>query len=57
MILLIGVFLNVIIIIFNLLLTILLLFSFTTSKTKVLFFILMCVHTRERGSSHGFVGV
>ena len=32
-------------------------FSFTTFMIKVLFFILMCVHTRERGSSPGFVGV
>ena len=52
----ISVFLNFIIIILNLLFKILLLLSFTASKIKV-FFILMCVHTRERGSSPGFVGV
>ena len=57
----ISVFLNCIIItiifyFFILLLTIFF-FSFTTFIIKVLFFILMCVHTRERGSSPGFVCV
>ena len=32
-------------------------FSFTTFMINVFFFIVMCVHTRERGSSPGFVGV
>ena len=31
--------------------------SFITSKIKILMFILMCVHTRERDSRPGFVGV
>ena len=49
--------------ILNLLFTILLLFSFTNSKIIIFFkyiyiyIILMCVHTRERGSSPGFVGI
>ena len=42
---------------FKLLFTILLSFSFITSKIKVLMFILMCFHTHERDSSPGFVGV
>ena len=32
-------------------------FLLFTSKIKVLIFILMCVHSRERDSSSGFVGV
>ena len=42
---------------FLIFLIILLSFFCITSKIKILMFILMCVHTHERDSSPGFVGV